>query len=190
MIRNLDVLPDNLPAPIDDGACAHLEGSTIPEIQLTTTSGRTIDLKQNCQTPTVLFFYPRTGEPNQPAPADWDLIPGARGCTPQSCGFRNLHTHFKTLGYQVFGVSTQTTAYQQEFVQRNHIPFEILSDADFVLTHSLKLPTFEYNGLRLLKRMAWVVVDGKIKKCFYPVFPPDKNATTVLAWLKANPGDH
>ncbi|MGE0634435.1 MAG: peroxiredoxin, partial [Pseudobdellovibrionaceae bacterium] len=129
--------------------------------------------------------YPRTGEPSKPAPPDWDLIPGARGCTPQSCGFRDLYREFQSLGFQVFGLSSQDTDYQKEFVNRNHIPFEILSDAEFALTDSLRLPTFVYNGMRLIKRMAWVIEDGKITKVFYPVFPPTENAATVLAWLRS-----
>lgn len=183
-MRNLLNLPKDLPIPQDDGACSHLEGMDVPAIPLRTTANRMIDLYAESQTPTIIFFYPRTGEPSKPAPPDWDLIPGARGCTPQSCGFRDIHSEFQKLGFKVFGGSSQTTEYQQEFVGRNHIPFEILSDADFELTDKLNLPTFTYNGTRLIKRLALILNHGQIKKVFYPVFPPNKNAETVLTWIK------
>ena len=183
-MRDLLNLPKDLPVPHDDGACSHLEGMNVPSIQLRTTANRTIDLHTESQTPTVIFFYPRTGEPSKPAPPDWDLIPGARGCTPQSCGFRDVHSEFRKMGFKVFGGSSQTTEYQQEFVRRNHIPFEILSDADFEFTDRLNLPTFNYNGMRLIKRLALILNHGQIEKVFYPVFPPNKNAETVLKWIK------
>ena len=182
-VRDLNKLPTDLPVPQDDGACDHLNQMKMPKVALQSTSDREIDLQKQALTPTILFFYPRTGEPDKPAPADWDLIPGARGCTPQSCGFRDLYSAFKNAGYEVFGVSSQDTDYQKEFVARNHIPFEILSDVDFKLTYTFKLPTFEYNGMRLIKRMALVLNEGKIVKVFYPVFPPNKNAETVLNWI-------
>ena len=182
--RDLNSLPADLPVPQDDGACDHLTNMAVPEIKLRSTNDRFVNLATLSKKPTVLFFYPRTGEPGKPAPENWDLIPGARGCTPQSCSFRDLHAEFKNEGNQVFGVSVQTTEYQKEFVKRNHIPFEILSDLDFNLTDSLKLPTFTYNNMRLIKRMALVLNDGKIVKVFYPVFPPNKNAETVLNWIK------
>jgi peroxiredoxin len=176
-------LPKNLPVPQDDGACRHLEGMAIPAIELRATSGRVLELSQLTLDPTILFFYPRTGRPDEPVPVDWDEIPGARGCTPQSCGFRDLYKEFRAHGYQVFGVSTQTTEYQREFAERMRIPFEILSDSEFKLTTAMKLPTFEFSGMRLLKRMAWVCEDSHVKKVFYPVFPPDENAVNVLKWL-------
>jgi peroxiredoxin len=185
-VRDLLKLPENLPAPVDDGACDHLEGMDVPSITLQTTQGRLLNLKEVAQKPAVIFFYPRTGEPSKPVPPDWDLIPGARGCTPQSCGFRDLYSEFKNKGFQVFGASTQETLYQQEFVSRNHIPFEIISDKDYQLTDALRLPTFTYNGTRLIKRMAWLLKGGKIIKVFYPVFPPDKCAETVLNWVSEN----
>lgn len=181
--RDLNKLPVDLPVPQDDGACDHLSQFKITKIILHSTNDRDVDLQKQAQKPTVLFFYPRTGEPHRPAPPDWDLIPGARGCTPQSCGFRDLHSEFRAIGYEVFGVSSQDTGYQKEFVSRNHIPYEILSDADFKLTDTLKLPTFQYNGMRLIKRMALVLNEGKIVKAFYPIFPPNKNAETVLSWI-------
>lgn len=181
---NFYSLPTDLPRPTDDGACDHLEGMSLPPIKLSSTDNQILDLAELTLKPTVLFFYPRTGRPDEQAPAGWDEIPGARGCTPQSCGYRDHFSEFKTLGFLVLGVSTQTTEFQQELIQRIHLPFPILSDSEFVLTNTLKLPTFEFNEMRLLKRMAWVCEDGKILKVFYPVFPPDKNAETVITWLK------
>ncbi|MFN7904221.1 MAG: redoxin family protein [Pseudobdellovibrionaceae bacterium] len=183
-VRDLNSLPSDLPVPQDDGACDHLSQLAIPRIILPSTVDRKIDLQKQSQKPTILFFYPRTGEPSMPAPEDWDLIPGARGCTPQSCGFRDLNSEFKELGFEIFGVSSQNSEYQKEFVKRNHIPFEILSDEEFKLTDAINLPTFQYNEMRLIKRMALVLKDGKIVKVFYPVFPPNKNAETVLSWIQ------
>jgi peroxiredoxin len=181
-------LPPGLPVPVDDGACDHLPGVALPPITLASTSGRAVRLDVVAAGRAVLFFYPRTGEAGKSAGPEWDAIPGARGCTPQSCAFRDLHAEFRARGVQVFGVSTQVTAYQREFVERNHVPFELLSDADLALTRALRLPTFEYpvasgGGSTLLKRMAWYVERGRIEKVWYPVFPPDRNAATVLEWL-------
>lgn len=184
MSSPLTDLPTSLPVPQEDGACHHLPGSALPHISLPSTGGRMVDL-DNLTAPTVIFFYPRNAQPGEEIPEAWNVIPGARGCTPHSCGFRDLHQEFKALGFQVFGASTQGTEYQKELVQRVHLPFEILSDAEFKLVDALRLPTFEYNGLRLVKRMAWIIESGKITKVFYPVFPPDKNADEVLAWLKS-----
>jgi peroxiredoxin len=177
-------LPTNLPVPQDDGACHHLLNLEIPTLILPSTQGRDLNLKECAQNPVVFFFYPRTGEPDVSTPEGWDDIPGARGCTPQSCGFRDLHAEFKECGFQVFGISAQTIKFQQEFVSRMHIPFEILSDCQYLLTDALNLPTFEFAGERLIKRMAWVIDAGKIIKVFYPVFPPGQNAQAVLNWLK------
>lgn len=183
-MRDLFNLPNDLPVPKDDGACVHLEGMSVPSIELRSTDDRFVDLSVEAKNPTVIFFYPKTGEPTKPAPPDWDLIPGARGCTPQSCGFRDIYSEFQENGFKVYGASSQTSEYQKEFVSRNHIPFEILSDADFLLTDEIKLPTFTYDGVRLIKRLALVLNKGRIEKVFYPVFPPDKNAKTVLNWIK------
>jgi peroxiredoxin len=186
------VLPPNLPAPTDDGACDHLPGSRVPSVRLASTAGRMVDVAEVSHWPAVFFFYPRTGEPGKAAGPEWDAIPGARGCTPQSCGFRDLHREFMKLGVAVFGVSTQETGYQGEFVERNHVPFELLSDRDLLLTRALRLPTFEYpvergGPMTLIKRMAWFVERGRIERIWYPVFPPDRNAETVLAWLHERP---
>jgi peroxiredoxin len=186
---NLHQLPPNLPAPADDGAGDHLPGSQVPSVRLASTGGRVVDLAEVAERPVVFFFYPRTGEPGKAAGPEWDAIPGARGCTPQSCGFRDLHRDFTRLAVAVFGVSTQDSGYQGEFVERNHVPFELLSDRDLLLTRALRLPTFEYpveggGPTTLIKRMAWYVERGRIEKLWYPVFPPDRNAETVLAWLR------
>lgn len=185
-MKNLIDLPPNLPVPKDDHATDHLLGVKMPKIFLQTTSNNEIDLS-TLISPTVIFFYSRTGQADQPTPKGWDLIPGARGCTPQSCGFRDLYQEFKTLGFQVYGFSTQTKEYQKEFVIRNHIPFEIISDHSYELTNHLNLHTFEFAGVRLINRMAWIVQGAQIKKVFYPVFPPNENAATVLQWLKDHP---
>jgi len=183
MSSDLANLPTALPVPEDDGACSHLPGQALPHVTLASTAGRMVNLAE-LGVPTVLFFYPRNAQPHESIPEEWNLIPGARGCTPHSCGFRDLHQEFKMQGFQVFGVSTQDTDYQKELVNRVHLPFEILSDAKLELIKALHLPTLEYHGLRLFKRMAWVVENGRITRIFYPVFPPDKNADEVLDWLK------
>jgi len=183
------VLPADLPVPVDDGACDHLPGAQVPSIRLQSTGGRWVDLAEVTARPAVLFFYPRTGEPGRPAGPDWDAIPGARGCTPQSCGFRDRYHDFAARGVAVFGVSTQEMAYQREFVRRNHVPFEMLSDCELALTSAMRLPTFDYPSTRggpptLIKRMAWFVDRGSIERIWYPVFPPDRNAETVVEWVR------
>ena len=178
-------LPAGLPVPTDDGAAAHLTGMKIPAIALAATTGGTVDLSTQ-RGRTVVFAYPRTGEPGKPLPVpDWDMIPGARGCTPHTCSFRDLYSEFQALGCAVYGLSTQETAYQSEMTQRLRVPFPVLSDAELELTRALRLPTFTVAGMVLLKRLAWVADDGRITKVFYPVFPPDKNAEEVLAWLRS-----
>jgi len=182
-VRDVYTLPPDLPVPVDDGAADHLRGAVVPSLALPATSGAGVDLAALARQPAVLFFYPRTGRPGQSAGRDWDLIPGARGCTPQSCGFRDLHGEFRALGVTVAGVSTQTTDYQREFVERNHVPFDLLSDAE------LRLPTFEFpvpgiGPSTLIRRMAWYLEAGRIAHVWYPVFPPDKNAEVVVAWLR------
>ncbi len=179
-------LPANLPRPSDDGACDHLPGRAIPAVALTATDGATIDLHALTNKPTVLFFYPRSGRPDEPAPEHWDEIPGARGCTPQSCSFRDDFTLFQRRGVNIVGVSAQATAYQQEFATRMHLPYLLLSDALFELTDALRLPTFDYQGTRLIKRMAWVCDRSTILQVFYPVFPPDQSAREVVNWLDAS----
>ncbi len=180
--RDLTKLPENLPVPVDDGACDHLVGMEIPSIALPATTGGHVDLAR-VPGRAVVFVYPRTGRPGEES-AEWDSIPGARGCTPQTCGFRDLHGEFTGLHCRVYGVSTQRTEYQREMTRRLNVTFPVLSDADLKLAVALGLPTFEAAGEVLLKRMSMVIDDGKIVKVFYPVFPPDKSAETVLQWLR------
>jgi peroxiredoxin (alkyl hydroperoxide reductase subunit C) len=178
----------SIPAPEDDGGAAHLVGKTLPSLPLPATGGDSVDLSALTGR-TVVFGYPRTGEPGKIAPvADWDMIPGARGCTPQTCSFRDLFAELKTAGAaQVFGLSTQSTDYQREMAVRLHLPFPVLSDDQLALSHAIGLPTMAVAGLTLLKRIALIIDDGRVTHMFYPVFPPDRNAGDVLAWLKANP---
>lgn len=178
-------LPPDIPAPQDDGRARHLTGVRLPDLTLPATDGSKVNLAK-LKGRTVLYIYPRTGVPGVDAPPGWDMIPGARGCTPQSCGFRDHFAELKGLGVaQVFGLSTQDTAYQREAAERLHLPFSILSDADLDLATSLHLPLFMTSGMTLLCRMALVIEDGVIVKVFYPVFPPDKNAEEVVAWLRS-----
>jgi peroxiredoxin len=191
-IHNPLDLPPNLPVPVDDGACDHLAGIRLPSIALPSTSGGVVDLSAMKER-TVVYVYPRTGRPDQEVPKGWDEIPGARGCTPQSCAYRDHHGEFAALGVRVFGLSTQTTEYQREAVMRLHLPFALLSDKDLALTRALRLPTFEFawsfgdQPAELIKRLALVLRDGRIEHVFYPVFPPDKNAEQVHAWLVQHP---
>ncbi|HSS63075.1 MAG TPA: peroxiredoxin [Gammaproteobacteria bacterium] len=182
---NVYELPDDLPVPDDDGACDHLAGMTVPSIDLRSTSGEAVDLSK-LEGRVVVYIYPRTGRPDQELPAGWNDIPGARGCTPQSCAFRDHHAELKSLGAQVFGLSTQTTDYQKEMLERLHLPFEVLSDGDLEFARALKLPTFEVDGMTLIKRTTLILRDGEIEKVFYPVFPPDESADDVIEWLKAH----
>ncbi|MDZ4790961.1 MAG: peroxiredoxin [Hyphomicrobiales bacterium] len=180
-------LPADLPEPQDDGAASHLFGASLPAMSLVSTSGERIVLN-NLAGRTVIYAYPKTGVPGINMPDGWDAIPGARGCTPQSCGFRDHFADLKAAGVNaVFGLSTQDTSYQRELRDRTHLPFELLSDADFKLTDAMSLPTFEAGGQRLLKRLTIVADGAHITYVFYPVFPPDKHAAVVLRWLRANP---
>ncbi len=179
------VLPDGLPVPRDDGAAAHLTGAALPALPLPATDGSQVDLSR-LKGRTVVYVYPRTGRPGVEMPEGWDAFPGARGCTPQSCSFRDHFAELTALGVShVFGLSTQDSDYQREAVERLHLPFPLLSDDDFEFTHALKLPTFTIAGLTLLKRMVLVLADGIIAKVFYPVFPPNKSAEEVVAWLRS-----
>lgn len=182
----LYVLPEDLPAPADDGACDHLPGLRLPALPLPATDGGLVDLAA-LDGRTVVYCYPRTGEPDRALPPGWDAIPGARGCTPQSCAFRDHHQELQALGARVFGLSTQPTAYQREAVERLHLPFALLSDADLAFARALRLPTFAVAGMTLIKRLTLIIADGRIEHVFYPVFPPDKNAGEVAAWLAEHP---
>jgi peroxiredoxin len=181
---NVYELPKDLPVPHDDGACDHLAGMKLPSIRLRSTGGRGVDLSSLRGT-TIVYVYPRTGRPDQELPPGWNEIPGARGCTPQSCAFRDHYEELRRAGAsQVFGLSTQDTGYQRETADRLHLPFELLSDEKLEFARALNLPVFEVAGMTLIKRLALVVRDGAIEKVFYPVFPPDRNAGDVLDWLK------
>ncbi|MGB3488276.1 MAG: peroxiredoxin [Xanthobacteraceae bacterium] len=177
-----------IPAPQDDGAARHLIGAALPPVSLLATNDAMVMLAE-LSGRTVVFGYPRTGEPGKIALVDdWDMIPGARGCTPQTCAFRDLFANLKAAGAQhVFGLSTQSNAYQSEMAGRLHLPFPVLSDEALELTRALDLPTMEVAGLVMIKRLALIIDDGRITHVFYPVFPPDRNAGDVLAWLKDNP---
>jgi peroxiredoxin len=181
--RNLLDLPADLPVPVDDGACDHLPGMRLPSLALPATDGTMINLSA-LPGRSVVYVYPRTGRPEQPLPTGWDQIPGARGCTPQSCAYRDLAAELAALGARVFGLSTQDTAYQQEAVERLHLPFPLLSDERLALTTALSLPTFEVGGMTLIKRLTLIIDDGAIEAVFYPVFPPDADAANVAAWLR------
>jgi len=179
-------LPDVLPVPEDDGAADDLPGRSLPALSLIATAGEPIDLAGLGRGGTaVLFIYPRTGRPGESLPSGWDMIPGARGCTPQSCAFRDLHGEFAERGVEVVGLSAQKHEDQMEFAERVHLQFAVLSDESLELATGLDLPTFEVDGMTLYKRLTLVIRDGKIVKTFYPVFPPDRNAADVLAWLAA-----
>jgi peroxiredoxin len=181
-------LPSDLPEPKDDGAADHLPGLAVPEVLLPATDGTTVALGSSAAPRTVVYAYPWTGRPGEPAlVADWDQIPGARGCTPETCGFRDHHAELARLGADVYGLSTQDTAYQRELVERLRLPFSILSDAGLELTRELRLPTFEVAGRMLIKRLTLVIREGAIEHVFYPVFPPDHHAAEVLAWLNERP---
>jgi len=177
-----------LPPPVDDGAASHLPGAALPDIALPATTGPDVSLAR-LPGRTVLYAYPMTGRPGVALPDGWDGIPGARGCTPQACAFRDHYAELHAAGAdQVFGVSTQDTAYQQEAAARLHLPFPLLSDAALRLTTALRLPVMLVDGATLLKRMALIIEDGVIAHVFYPVFPPDQNAADVLQWLRARQG--
>jgi peroxiredoxin len=177
-------LPPDIPVPQDDGGARHLPGMKLPDLALPATSGGAVNLARLAGR-TVLYLYPRTGVPGVDLPPGWNDIPGARGCTPQSCGFRDHFAELKGLGVShLFGLSTQDTDYQREAAERLHLPFAILSDAGLAFTRAMKLPTFIVAGMTLLKRMALVVDEGIVGKAFYPVFPPDQNAAEVVAWLR------
>ncbi len=179
---NLEHIPENLPIPNDDGACNHLIELEFPSFEINCTNENLINIAQLTGY-TVIYIYPMTGQPNVALPEGWDLIPGARGCTPQSCSFRDRHDELKK-HTKLYGLSSQTTEYQQEAKTRLHLPFEILSDTDFLLKQKLSLPTFRLEGIERYKRITLIIKDNVIKKVFYPVFPPDKNAEAVLNWLE------
>jgi len=184
---NLNALPANLPRPVDDGGARHLKGMAIPDLALPSTANRQVNLSKMSSPRVVVYCYPMTGRPDRKLPEGWDDIPGARGCTPETCGFRDHHKDLAKLQTEVFGVSTQTTEYQQEMVKRLEVPFEVLSDEHFAFTKALRLPTFTVAGMTLMKRLTLIARAGRIEHVFYPVFPPDTHAEAVIGWLKRHP---
>ena len=183
---NLNQLPANLPRPKDDGGAKHLQGMAMPDLALPSTANRLVNLSKVSAPRIVVYCYPMTGQPGRALPAGWDEIPGARGCTPETCGFRDHHKDLAKLRASGFGLSTQSTAYQQEMVKRLEVPFEVLSDEHLAFTRALRLPTFTVEGMTLLKRLTLIVRNDRIEHVFYPVFPPDTHADEVIAWLKRN----
>lgn len=180
-------LPEELPVPIDDGAANHLTGLKIPSIALMGTSGELVKLNNLGAGRTILYVYPRTGTPGVEVPDSWNSIPGARGCTQESCGFRDLYSELKKAGVaEIFGMSNQDSDYQFEVVQRLHLPFQMLSDLNGELGGALKLPSFDFENTKLYARLTMVIHDSVIEKVFYPVFPPDSHSQDVLNWLKEN----
>jgi len=185
MTDTIDALDwSTIPAPVDDGATRHLTGVRVPSLELLATDGSGVDLS-SLPGRTVVYAYPRTGRPGIPNPDGWDLIPGARGCTPQTCSFRDHFYELRRLGVdQLFGLSTQSTDYQREAAARLHLPFTLLSDEDLRVASALRLPTFRVAGMTLLQRVTLVIDDGTVTHVLYPVFPPDQSAAEVISWLK------
>ena len=183
---NLYTLPADLPVPVDDGACDHLQGLPLPRVELPSTADRMVTLADIDADWLVVYFYPRTGLPDRDPPgglAAWDSIPGARGCTPQACSYRDHHVELARFGAKVFGVSSQDTAYQREVVERLHLPYQLLSDSQLQLTRALRLPTFLVAQQTVIKRLTLISRGGVIQTCFYPVFPPDADAASVLYYI-------
>lgn len=183
---DLNALPPGLPAPEDDGACDHLLGIEVPPVALPATNGTRVRLDRVGTRWTVVYAYPRTGVPDRDSPPGWDAIPGARGCTPQNCAFRDHHAELSALGATVYGLSTQSTAYQQEMAERLHLPYPVLSDERLELTRALRLPTFTYGAWTLLKRFSLIIAAGRIAHVIYPVFPSNADAPAVTAWLRGH----
>ena len=185
MPRTDDILqlPPDLLTPVDDGMASHLPGMPVAKASLPSTWGRQVDLSA-LDGRTVAYCYPRTGRPDEEPPDGWNLIPGARGCTPQSCAFRDHHGELEALGARVFGLSSQATEYQREAAERLHLPFPLLSDEQLAFASAMRLPLFDVGTMRLLKRLTLIIRDGVVEHVFYPVFPPDRNAEQVLEWLR------
>jgi peroxiredoxin len=184
-MSDLHALPADLPIPEDDGAADHLPDAVVPSVVLQGTSGEPVNLADAARGTLVVYVYPHTGVPGQPLPAGWDRIPGARGCTPQSCAFRDSAQELANLGATVFGLSAQSLVDQREFAGREHVPYPLLNDSEFRLAGELGLPTFEAGGSRYYRRLTFIAERGRIAKVFYPVFPPQDNAADVIAWLRA-----
>jgi peroxiredoxin len=180
--------PVDLPVPADDGAADHLPGATLPSLALSSTAGGSFDLAvAAADGALVLYVYPQTGVPGSPLPPGWDRIPGARGCTPQSCAFRDSAGELAGLGATVFGLSAQALEEQRDFAERERLPYPLLNDSEFRLAEELRLPTFEANEVRYYRRLTLIADAGRIAKVFYPVFPPQDNAAEVIDWLRCQP---
>jgi peroxiredoxin len=189
-VSDYRALPPDLPVPVDDGAADHLPGLEVPRVKLPATTGGRVDLAAAASEPgrLVVYVYPRTGTPGEPLPPGWDDVPGARGCTPESCAFRDARDDFAALGARLMGLSAQSPADQREFAERERIPYPLLSDSGLALARTgLRLPTLEARGLLVYKRLTLVLRAGRVEHAFYPVFPPDRHAGDVLAWLAAHP---
>ena len=179
-------LPDDLPVPFDDGAADHLPGAALPVLELKATDGSFVTLSDLGPGRTILYVYPRSGQPGVPNPDGWDDIPGARGCTPESCAFRDHLADLTRAGAdRVLGLSSQDTAYQQELAERLHLPYPLVSDPALSLASAMGLPTFEAGGMRLYARLTLSIVQGRVEHVWYPVFPPDTHAEEVLGWLRS-----
>jgi peroxiredoxin len=187
MPRSFPELPEDLPVPVDDGAADHLPGARVPAVRLASSLGGELDLAAAAAEQLVVYVYPRTGTPGQPSPEGWDDIPGARGCTPQSCAFRDLSAELADRGAAVVGVSAQPAAEQHEFAERERIPYPLLNDSALRLAAEMRLPTFEAGGMVLYRRLTFVAREGRVARAWYPVFPPDRNAAEVLDWIERNP---
>ncbi len=185
---SLSELPPDLPAPVDDGAADHLIGCQLPAVVLAATSGEQVALAE-LEGLWVLYVYPMTGRPDEPLPDGWDRIPGARGCTPQACAFRDHHAELQALKAGIYGISTQSVADQCEAKMRLHLPFELLSDMELALERNLRLPTFVIAGRLLYRRLTLIADKGRVVKTFYPVFPPDENVDQVIHWLRCRTAD-
>jgi peroxiredoxin len=186
-VSDYQTLPAGLPAPVDDGAAAHLAGLAMPSLTLPSTDGREVNLSDLGPGRTVLYVYPRTGQPGTALPDGWDEVPGARGCTPEACGFRDHHAELLGAGAgAVYGLSSQDTGYQREVVERLHLPFPMISDEQLRLAGELQLPTFTIAGMTLYRRLTMIVTGGRVEHVFYPIFPPDEHAQQVVDWLRQN----
>ncbi len=186
-MTNLNQLPTDLPIPQDDGSTNHLRGMRLPQVSLRATNGKTIHLG-NIKGKLVIYCYPMTGQPNVALPDDWDQIPGARGCTPQSCSYREHYQELQALGAEVVGLSVQSTEYQKEMADRLHLPFPVVSDANYQFQKALNMPTFEAAGMTLLKRITLIANNGVIEAVHYPIFPSDSDPARVMDYLRTHPG--
>lgn len=186
-MTNLNQLPTDLPIPQDDGSTNHLKGLKLPNFSLNATNGKAINLA-DIKGKLVVYCYPMTGQPNVALPEGWDQIPGARGCTPQSCSFRDHYQELQELGAEVLALSVQSTEYQKEMVDRLHLPFQVVSDVNYQFQKALNLPTFVAAGMKLLKRVTLIANNGVIEAVHYPIFPSDSDPSWVIDYLKSHKG--